>query len=172
MRKIHNTWISCSADRSQSRQFWVQIRCQRRDRVLPTKEQESSTPVGSPTTKLFHTHLIISELVLPQLSDRTHDAWQWFFSLSGYWLHHGVLDPGGGQRVESGSPVWHIHWRPFWPLKDQLTPLDFPADLDSLFSLTIKIDKRLFEKEWDRRSSTYSVPHQQMRQFSGGRCPS
>ena len=40
-------------------------------------------------------------------------------------------------------------------LKDQLAPLELPEDLDSLISLTMKIDKKLFERERDRaRSAT------------------
>ena len=74
---------------------------QERDRVLPTKEQESSTPVGSPTTKLFHTHLIISELVLPQLSDRTHDNDSFLCRVTDYTMEFWTLaaDRGWNQEV-------------------------------------------------------------------------
>lgn len=42
-------------------------------------------------------------------------------------------------------------------IKDQLTPLELPEDLDSLISLAVKIDNRLFERERERsKSSGYS----------------
>lgn len=37
------------------------------------------------------------------------------------------------------------------PLKDQLAPLDLPEDLDSVIALAIKIDKRLLEREREKR---------------------
>nr|XP_010792517.1 PREDICTED: uncharacterized protein LOC104965258 [Notothenia coriiceps] len=42
-------------------------------------------------------------------------------------------------------------------LKDQLAPLELPADLDSLISLTIKIDKRLLERERERERDCDSL---------------
>lgn len=41
-------------------------------------------------------------------------------------------------------------------LKDQLTPLKLPEDLDSLISLSVKIDNRLFERESERSKSSAS----------------
>lgn len=40
-----------------------------------------------------------------------------------------------------------------WSGKDQLDPLELPKDIDSLISLSIKMDKRLFERERQRSRS-------------------
>ena len=46
------------------------------------------------------------------------------------------------------------------PLKDQLAPLDLPADLDSVIAMAIRIDKRLTEREKERsRLSPFQVTH-------------
>lgn len=58
------------------------------------------------------------------------------------------------------------------PLKDQLAPLELPADLESLIALAIKINKRLFERERHRCRSAHSPPHQQGHQSPRGRSPS
>ena len=44
-------------------------------------------------------------------------------------------------------------------LNDQLAPLELPADLDSLISLTIKIDKRLIEREREIETAIPCFPH-------------
>ena len=46
------------------------------------------------------------------------------------------------------------------PIKDNLTPLKLPLDIDSLISLAIRIDNRLQERERERPRPVYTVPFQ------------